>query len=152
MADEITVESSLEAAEMDDISSAQQLLPCEQPFVATIASASSSPASNMAANDRDQGGVPVKIKPPRVNKGHSPMSTGGNYQFFYPYGFWPAHGPQMPMPPPPHVTMAAGPSWATPPTVDMNTHGSTSPTSGLDSWLVPVTWYNFPVRGGIGNR
>ena len=143
MADEITVESSLEAAESDDISSAQPLLPCEQPLVATIASASSSPATNMAANDRAQEGVPVtkgKTKPPRVNKGHSPMAMGDNCQIFNPYGYWPAQGPQMPMPPPPHVTMAAGPSWATPPPVAMNTHGGAPPTPGPYGWLVPVAY------------
>ena len=137
MADEITVESSLEAAEMDDISSAQQLLPCEQPFVATIASASSSPASNMAANDRAQEGVPVtkaKPKPPRANRGYGPMTMGLNCQFFNPYGYWPGQGHHTPMPPHPHVTMAAGPTWATPPPVAMNTHGGAPPTPGSFGW------------------
>ena len=143
MADEITVESSLEAAETDDISSAQPLLPCEQPSVATIASDTSSPATNMAANDKAQDGVPVtkgKTKPPRANRGYSPMAMGVNCQIFNPYGYWPAQGHQMPMPPHPHVTMAAGPSWATPPPVAMNTHGGAPPTPGSYGWLVPVAY------------
>ena len=141
MADEITVESSLEAAESDDISSAQPLLPGEQPLAAAIASASSPPASNMAANDRAQEGVPVtkgKPKPPRANKGYGPMTMGLNCQFFNPYGYWPAQSPQMLMPPPPHVTMAAGPSLATPPPVAINTHGGAPPTPGSYTGLVPV--------------
>ena len=141
MADEIVVESSPEAAETDDISSAQPLLNCEQPLMATIAS-DTSPATNMAANDKAQDGVPVtkgKTKPPRANRGYSPMAMGVNCQIFNPYGYWPAQGPQMPMPPPPHVTMAAGPSWAPPPPVATYTYGGSAPTSGPYAGLVPIS-------------
>ena len=156
MAYEIVVESSPEAAETDDISSAQPLLNCEQPLMATIASDTSSPATNMAANDKAQDGVPVgkgKAKPPRANRGFSPMAMGVNCQIFNPYGYWPAQGHQMPMPPHPHVTMAAGPSWATPPPVAMNTHGGAPPTPGSYGWLVPVA-YSIIISFGksIGNR
>ena len=137
MADEIVVESSPEAAETDDITSGQPLLDCEQPSMATPASDTSSPATNMAANDKAQDGVPVgkgKAKPPRANRGFSPMTTGVNYQIFNPYGYWPAQGHHMPMPPHPHYTMAAGPTWATPPPVAMNTHGGAPPTPGSFGW------------------
>ena len=128
MADEIVVESNPEAAETDDISSGQPLPDCEQPLMAAIASDSSSPASNMAANDRAQAGVPAgrgKVKPPRSNAGFNPMSMGVNYQIFNPYGYWPGQG---------HQTMAAGPTWSTPPPVTMYTQGGAPPTPGSFGW------------------
>ena len=137
MENEIVVESIPDAAEGDDISSAQPLPGEEQPSMAAPASDSSSPASNMAANDRAQPGVPAgrgKIKPPRPNVGYNPMSMGVNYQIFNPYGYWPGQGHQIPMPPHPHVTMAAGPTWSTPPPVTMNTQGGAPPTPGSYGW------------------
>ena len=59
MADEIVVESNPEAADGDDISSGQPLPESEQPAMAALASDSTSPASNMAANGRTQDGVPA---------------------------------------------------------------------------------------------
>ena len=137
MADEIVVESNPEAADGDDISSGQPLPESEQPAMAAPASDSTSPASNMAANGRTQDGVPAgrgKVKPPRPNVGFSPMSMGVNYQIFNPYSYWPGQGHQIPMPPHPHVTMAAGPSWSTSPPVDMNTQGGASTTPGSFGW------------------
>ena len=137
MEDEIVVESNPEAAEGDDITSGQPLPEEEQPSMAAPASDLSSPASNMAANDRAQTGVPAgrgKIKPPRPNVGYNPMSMGVNYQIFNPYGYWPGQGHQIPMPPHPHVTMAAGPTWSTPPPVTMNTQGGAPPTPGSFGW------------------
>ena len=101
--------------------------------MATHASEPSSPATNMADNDKAQDGPHVnkgKVKASRTNKMYSPMATGVNYQIFNPFGYWPAQGQQMPMPPHPHVTMAAGPSWAPPPPVATYTYGGTAPTSG----------------------
>ena len=137
MEDEIVVESNPEAAEGDDISSGQPLPEREQPSMAAPASDPSSPAFNMAANDRAQDGAPAgrgRVKPPRSNMGFSPMSMGINYQIFNPYGYWPGQGHQIPMPPHPHVTMAAGPSWPTPPPVAMNTQGGAPPTPGSFGW------------------
>ena len=139
MMDEITVEPSPEVAETDDISSGQPLVHGVQSSMATHASEPSSPATNMADNDKAQDGPHVnkgKVKASRTNKMYSPTATGVNYQIFNPFGYWPAQGQQMPMPPHPHVTMAAGPSWATPPPVAMNTHGGAPPTPGPYGWLV----------------
>ena len=136
MEDEIVVKSIPEAAEGDDISSAQPLPGEEQPSMAAPASDSTSPASNMAANNRAQTGVPAgrgKVKPPRP-KVHWSGATGVNYQIFNPYGYWPGQGHQIPMPPHPHVTMAAGPTWSTPPPVTMNTQGGAPPTPGSFGW------------------
>ena len=140
MADEIVVESNPEAAETDDISSGQPLPDHEQSVMAAIASDSTPPASNMAASDMaNQTDAPAprgrgKVKPPRSNMKFSPMSMGVNYQIFNPYGYWPGQGHHTPMPPHPHVTMAAGPTWSTPPPVGMNTHGGAPPTPGSFGW------------------
>ena len=132
------VESNQEAAEGDDICSGQPLPEEEQPAMAAPASNSSSPASNMAATDRVQADAPApkgrgKVKPPRP-KVHWSGATGVNYQIFNPYGYWPGQGHQLPMPPHPHVTMAAGPTWSTPPPVTMNTQGGAPPTPGSYGW------------------
>ena len=127
------VESNQEAAEGDDITSGQPLPEGEQPSMAAPASDPSSPAFKMAANDRAQDGAPAgrgRVKPP--NMGFSPMSMGVNYPIFNPYGYWPGH--QMHMPPLPHVSMAGGPCWPTPPTVAMNPQGGAPPTPGSFGW------------------
>ena len=79
MDDDFVVVSNQEAAEGDDISSAQPLSQEEPPVMAAPASNLPSPASNMAAVDRDQADVPAskgkgKGKPPRPNMGFHPLS------------------------------------------------------------------------------
>ena len=138
MEDEIVVESNQGAAEGDDIPSGQPLPEGEQPSMAAPAPNSSSPASNMAANDRaDAPAGRAKVKPPRPNVGFHPMSMGVNYQFSNPYGYWPGHGHQMPMPFQPHVPLAAGPGmspWPTTPAAPMNMQGGAPPTPGSYGW------------------
>ena len=78
MDDDFVVESNQKAAEGDDICSAQPLPQEEPPVMAAPASNLPSPASNMAAVDRDQADVPAsngkgKVKPPRPNMGFHPL-------------------------------------------------------------------------------
>ena len=78
MDDDFVVVSNQEAAEGDDISSAQPLSQEEQPAMAAPASNLPPPASNMAAVDRDQADVPAskgkgKVKPPKPNMGFHPL-------------------------------------------------------------------------------
>ena len=142
MDDDFVVESNQEAAEGDDICSAQPPPQEEQPVMAAPASNLQPPASNMAAAGRDQADVPApkgrgKVKPPRSNMGLHPLSMGVNYQFADPYGYWSGHGQQLPMPFQPQVPFAAGPGmspWLTPPPVPMNMQGGAGPTPRSHGW------------------
>ena len=141
MDDELVVVSNQEAAEGDDISSAQPLSQEEPPVMAAPASSLPSPASNMAV-DRDQADVPAskgkgKVKPPKPNMGFHPLSMGLNYPFADPYGYWSGQGQQLPMPFQPQVPFAAGPGmspWLTPPPVPMNMQGGAGPTPRSHGW------------------
>ena len=130
MADEITVEPSPEVAGTDDISCGQPLIHDDQPSMATHAAEPPSPATNMAANVEPQIRPTVskgKSKIPKMNAMYSPMAAGVNYQIFNPFGYWPAQGQHIPMPPHPFASMAAGPSWATPPPVATNFYSGAAP-------------------------
>ena len=142
MDDDLVVVSNQEATEGDEITSAQPLTQEEPPAMAASASSLTSPASNMAAVDRDQADVPAskgkgKVKPPRPNMGFQPMSMGVNYQFSNPYGYWSGHGHQIPMPFQPQVPLASGPGmspWPTPPPAPMNMQGGATYTPGSYGW------------------
>ena len=145
--DEITVASSLEGAGTDDIPSGQPLIHNDQPAMATHAAEPPSPATNMAANVEARDDTPVskgKAKKPKMSTMYSPMSAGVNYQIFNPYGGWSPQGQwgqghHLPMPPHPYAPMAAGPIWATPPPVAMNSHCGTAPTPVPVGGLVPIS-------------
>ena len=64
----------------------------------------------------------------RISLGHTYSASAG-----------PAQGQHMPMPPHPHVAMAAGPSWASPPPAASHTYGGTPPTSATYGGLVPIS-------------
>ena len=103
MDDDLVVVSNQEVTEGDEITSAQPLTQEEPPAMAASASSLTSPASNMAAVDRDQADVPAskgkgKDKPPRPNMGLHPLSMGMNYPFADPYGYWAGQGQQLHMP------------------------------------------------------
>ena len=142
MDDDFVVVSNQEATEGDEITSAQPLTQEEPPAMAASASSLTSPASNMAAVDRDQADVPAskgkgKGKPPRPNMGPHPLSMGMNYPFADPYGYWAGQGQQLHMPFQPQVPFAAGPGmspWFTPPSVPMNMQGGAGPTPRSHGW------------------
>ena len=145
MNDESVVVSNQEVTEGDEITCAQPLTQESPPVMAASGSNMTSPASNMAAADRDQVAASVpkkkgKCKPPRPNMGPLPFTMGMNYPFADPYGYWAGQGQQLHMPFQPQVPFAAGPgmsSWYTPPSVNMDMQGGAGHTPRSHGWWVP---------------
>ena len=100
MDDVPVVASNQEVTEGDKITCGQPMSQEEPPVMAASDSIMTSPASNMAAADRDQVAASVpkkkgKCKPPRPNMGPLPFTMGMNYPFADPYGYWAGQGQQL---------------------------------------------------------
>ena len=134
--------SNQEVTEGDEISCGQPLTQESPPVMAASDSIRTSPASNMAAADRDQVAASVpkkkgKCKASRPNVGPLPFTMGMNYPLTDPYGFWAGQGQQLHMPFQPQVPFAAGPgmsSWFPPPSANMDMQSGAGHTPRSHGW------------------